>query len=122
MYPATVAHITDGDTAAFRVDQGFHNCVVITARFAGIDTAERATAGGKKASARVRELLVVGAAVVLETFKAPEYSSGEKYGRWLAIVWLGDGSCLNRLLLQEGLAVPYGGGSKSPPPWPIPPP
>ena len=42
----------------------------------------------------------------------------EKYGRLLADVYMEDGICLNTLIVESGLAVPYDGGKKIiPPEW-----
>lgn len=102
VYNAKVINVIDGDTATFTVSVGFHISVEITARFYGINAPEVSTVEGKTARAALRKKLMPGADVVIKTFKDP----GDKYGRWLAVVALGDES-INQWLLNEKLAVPY---------------
>jgi len=59
---------------------------------------------GLKAKARVIEL-ILNKDVTLQSFKT------DKYGRYLANIYLGDIN-VNQLLITEGLAVPYFGGTK----------
>jgi micrococcal nuclease len=74
-------------------------------RLIGLDTPEvygRVECFGRAASAFVRRLLPVGAAV--------RYRLGveerDRYGRLLAYVWLADGRFLNALLVERGYAQP----------------
>lgn len=112
VYRATVRKVTDGDTVPVSIDLGFHTRADLTLRLYGIDTPERGQSGYKEASARVKSLIRPGYVVIVQTFEPPEYGTGEKWGRWLGLLWLPDGRCLNELLVAEGHAVPYFGGTK----------
>ncbi len=127
-YRAQVVRVVDGDTIDVLIDKGFGDYRAERLRLLGINTpelhprsgtpeereAERARA--QAAKARVEEL-VAGKEVVLRTSKP------DKYGRWLATVFMAEPDSaidkmgrliedlqpvsLNRLLVQEGHAVPY---------------
>ncbi len=77
---------------------------------AGIDTPESRTrnlaekALGKKASARLKEVCV-------GSFKIQSLGKG-KYGRILAIPYTEDGQDICQMLIKEGHAVEYWGGTK----------
>lgn len=105
-YAATVTHWVDGDTVDLAVDLGFHLTANDRFRLYGINTPERGQAGYAEATARCRELAPEGAAVVVKTYKAQE-----KYGRFLALIEA-NGVEINSTLVNEGLAVPYFGGTK----------
>ena len=79
--PATVVRIVDGDTLRVTVDLGFDLHLDATIRLLGIDTPERFTERGKKATAFVRERIDTGSKVFLRSFKRG------KYGRWLGDVF-----------------------------------
>lgn len=114
-YPrAAVLAVIDGDTVDLRIDLGFHAAVKLRFRLTGLDAPERnspdATVRERAmlATARLRELLPLGSLVSATT----EKDRTEKYGRFLARVIMPDGRCVNDLMIAEGLAVPYLGGSR----------
>ncbi len=110
-YRAIVASVYDGDTFRADVDLGFsawHKNVSF--RLFGVNTPEirggtpETKLAGYAARDRLRELMPVGASVLIESTKAG------KYGRYLADVFReveGETLHLNQMLLDEGHAVPY---------------
>lgn len=112
-YDGTIIRWVDGDTLWLtvwkEVDFGFRARMRfehdLECRMYGIDTPEHSA--GKPATARVNELAPAGSQVKARTYKDPD-----KYGRWLAAIVLPDQTCINVVLLNEGLAKPYFGGKK----------
>ena len=102
-YEAAVERVVDGDTLLVEVDLGFDTRVREYLRLRGIDAPELATPEGYKARAFVERELRKAPGIILRSYRA------EKYGRYLADVFLPSGPCLNQLLLDEGHAVPYEG-------------
>jgi len=112
VYRAILERVVDGDTIDVTLDLGFsvflhkQRC-----RLAGIDTPESRTrdlaekALGKKASARLSELCV-------GSFLIQSLGKG-KYGRILAIPFTEDGQDVCQILVNEGHAVKYWGGTKT---------
>ena len=108
-YRASLVKVVDGDTVDFLVDLGFHVRVLIRTRLAGINAPElrgESLEDGKRSrdwlEARLRE---AGEHILIATEKTG------KYGRWLARIHvgeLGEEECLNDLMLELGLAEPYG--------------
>lgn len=88
------------------VDVGFGATFNLDFRLHGLDTPERGRPGYREATARANELAPVGAEVTAYTFKA------DKYGRYLVVIGLPNGDTVNQTLIDEGLAVPYFGGTK----------
>lgn len=106
-YDATVIRVIDGDTLDVLIDVGFRMSATMPLRLAHIDAPERFTAPGKDATAFVTvQLASVKNAVVVRTYKPTD-----KYGRYLADVFIGEDS-LADLLVGAGLAVPYEGGTR----------
>ena len=111
---ATVIRVVDGDTLDVRLDSG----AVERVRILGIDTPEVVDARrpvqcfGPEASARTKELLPPGRAVILEA--DPTQDARDRYGRRLAHLFLdGDadrdapGANVGRILVAEGYARHY---------------
>jgi micrococcal nuclease len=98
----TLAHVTDGDTAAFVVGG-----VVYPTRFLAVNTPETShpTEGtepwGYAAKDFTRKLLENADQIVLEL--DPKSDLFDRYDRLLAWVWV-DGELLNYRLVEEGLA------------------
>jgi micrococcal nuclease len=105
-YRANVVKWVDGDTVDLLVDLGFYHFVKTRFRLYGIDTPERGDALWGEASDFAKIAAPEGTEVVIEVFKA-----ADKYGRWLANIYL-DGQNINESLVASGLAVPYFGGTK----------
>ena len=111
-YKATVVRWIDGDTVELVVDVGFHITYRDHFRLIGIDTPERGRPGAAEAHARAEALAPVGTEVMIATEKS------DKYGRWLANVYpdavpiVSNQRTVNGILIAEGLAKLYWGGTK----------
>ena len=112
VYNATLERIVDGDTFDCCLDLGFdvklHKQRV---RLAGIDTPESRTRDlaekklGLAAKERLKELC---------TGKIKVKSLGKgKYGRILGIPYTNEGKDICQMLIDEGHAVEYNGGTKT---------
>ena len=112
VYNATLERIVDGDTFDCCLDLGFdvklHKQRV---RLAGIDTPESRTRDlaekklGLAAKERLKELCI-------GNLKVKSLGKG-KYGRILGIPYTQDGQDICQMLIDEGHAVEYHGGTKS---------
>lgn len=105
-YRAIIKKVVDGDTLEVDIDLGFNITKIgEMIRLYGINTEESRgkakTDKGLLAKSRVQALLSTGQEIQLNTIKDKQ----EKYGRFLAIVYLPDGRELNQLLLEEKLAT-----------------
>ena len=112
VYNAILDRVVDGDTVDVTLDLGFdvklhkQRC-----RLAGIDTPESRTRNlaekklGLAAKKRLEELCV-------NNFKIKSLGKG-KYGRILAIPYTEDGQDICQILIKEGHAVEYHGGTKT---------
>jgi len=107
-YRATIDRWVDGDTVELTVDLGFRIYQQTSVRLLGVDTPERGQAGYTPACDYVRMIAPVGSAVVVRTRK----DETEKYGRYLASIWIASGVSVANLLLEEGLGRPYDGGKR----------
>ena len=112
VYNATLERIVDGDTFDCCLDLGFdvklHKQRV---RLAGIDTPESRTRDlaekklGLAAKERLKELCC-------GSIKVKSLGKG-KYGRILGIPYTKDGKDICKMLIGEGHAVEYHGGTKT---------
>ena len=112
VYNATLERIVDGDTFDCCLDLGFdvklHKQRV---RLAGIDTPESRTRDlaekklGLAAKERLKELCT-------GKFKVKSLGKG-KYGRILGIPYTENGKDICKILIKEGHAVEYHGGTKT---------
>lgn len=105
-YWGRVERIVDGDTLDVNVSMGFDISIKVRIRLFGVDTPE--IHGVKKKSREYKcgqDSLDFVQAIVKEgdwiELKIKQ-SVKEKYGRWLALAYLGDGKCLNTLLIEQG--------------------
>lgn len=112
VYNAQVLSVYDGDTFTALLDLGMSVSMKTSCRLVGLDTpemkgkSELEKALAKKAQARHAEL-ILGKTVVLHSVATPD-----KYGRLLVDAWIGDVH-VNQILIDEKLARPYDGGTKS---------
>jgi len=104
---AVIKRWVDGDTVDLVVDLGFRLSFEDRFRLIGVDTPERGQPGYKEAITFVNKMAPAGTVVEADTYKARE-----KYGRWLCDIYV-LGTLLNAELIDEGLAKPYDGGTKS---------
>jgi micrococcal nuclease len=114
-YAAEVVRVLDGDSLEVMIekDVGFDVLVRFKkiVRVVGIDAPEKFGAtkqAGLAAKALVQSLLPPGTKVVLKTEKP---DGTEKYGRFLAHVWLGDMN-LSEHMIAAGAARAYDGGKR----------
>jgi micrococcal nuclease len=119
-YKCKILRVVDGDTVDVDIDLGFgmwmHKERV---RMMGIDTPESRTrdkvekAFGLASKARLKELLPIGSMSVLKTEidRSGEDSRG-KFGRVLGDFITNDEKRCTDILIEEGHAVAYFGGSK----------
>ena len=124
-YNAIVTRVVDGDTMDVTLDLGFDILYNNRIRFFGINTPESRTRdlvekkNGLAAKDRVKELCPVGSSVIIKTTK----DGRGKYGRILGEIFVKEveglptmektaGYSVNKLLVDEGHAVEYFGGSR----------
>lgn len=103
-YPVLgVQEVHDGDTFRLMVDVGFEHAAFPWLRLKGYSCPEVSTAKGREALAATRDLLPRVGRVV--THKRAGYEDMEKsFARYLAEVYLDDGSPLGEQLVKLGLA------------------
>lgn len=104
-FDAIVCNVVDGDTVDALVDLGFRMYTRQRLRLAGLDTPERGQVGFQEAKQFLTDK-VLNRSVVIKTTKP------SKYGHYLAELYL-DSVNINSLLLENGYAKPYDGGTKT---------
>ncbi len=106
-YAATCLRVVDADTLFCRVDLGFRTYIETPVRLLGVNAPEKNTQAGKAAIQWVKGWLQEkGKSLVIVSAHPGDY--GDKYGRWLASIYAGEGDdqvCLNHDLLDAGHAV-----------------
>lgn len=104
-YKAIITEVYDGDSCTADIDLGFNIWMKgQKLRLYGIDTPEL-RGEERDIGLVVRDYMrdkVLGKEVVIETMK----DKAGKYGRWLAVIWLGEEN-VNETLLLEGMAEIY---------------
>lgn len=121
-YRAHVLKVIDGDTVDVDIDLGFGVCLKDErVRIMGIDTPESRTRDkvedlfGEASKARLKELLADGGKLITTEDKHGEDVKG-KFGRILGDFyverWEGKKERVTDILIEEGHAVAYFGGSK----------
>jgi micrococcal nuclease len=117
-YKVTVLRVVDGDTVDVDIDLGFG--IVLSnerVRIMGIDTPESRTSDklekkfGLASKARLKSLLGKTAVLKTQINKNGEDMKG-KFGRILGDFVAPDGRMVTDILVEEGHAVAYFGGSK----------
>jgi micrococcal nuclease len=109
---ALITRVIDGDTVEATVDCLFDIHIDQTLRLFGINMpeihskVETERKAAEAAKARLKDL------VEGKIIKIMSYKEKEKYGRYLAELIV-DGVNVNELLIKEGLAKAYFGGTKS---------
>ena len=111
-YSATLIKIVDGDTVDVLIDLGFNTTKKERVRLLGIDTPESATKDlaekklGLEAKEYITQWFTKNTPFRLQTTK------DDKYGRILGVFTGLDGKTLNDILVQNGYAWAYDGGTK----------
>jgi len=127
-FPVVISRIVDGDTVDARIDIGFKIVYEERIRLLGLDTPESFTSNKKEkvlglaAKYRIKELIASANAlpkkrgkkdVVLKTSK----DGKGKFGRILGEIWINSNTGvainINQVLIDEGHARQYMGGSKN---------
>lgn len=119
-YDAKIDRVVDGDTLWCWLteshDFGFETVLTVDKhtdlRLFGLDAKPSDTEEGKQATLYLQQLTDKDAGpLVVQTIKDKK----EKYGRYLAILWVGDSEkSVNQLLVEGGLAVPWNGKGPHP--------
>ena len=116
-YDVKVIKVVDGDTVDVDIDLGFGVMLKDErVRIMGIDTPESRTRDkvedlfGEAAKARLKELMANGGKLITTEDKKGEDMKG-KFGRILGDFKV-DGRKVTEILVEEGHAVAYFGGSK----------
>ncbi|MDW8095992.1 MAG: thermonuclease family protein [Aquificaceae bacterium] len=116
--PCSVIRVFDGDTFECRLKSGED----VKVRLVGVDTPEsspnpKARRDVERSGRSMEEIVQMGrlAKSFTESILKPgvkvylefDVQKTDKYGRWLAYVWLSDGRMLNEILIREGYAQVY---------------
>lgn len=109
-YRATVMSVVDGDTVHLNIDLGLEQSRLLTVRVLGINAPEVKTPEGKAARDWARLYLPVGSALMLTTIK----DRTEKYGRYLGVLALPDGTDYAQAAMDGGHAVAWDGKGTRP--------
>ena len=117
-YDVVVIKVVDGDTIDVDIDLGFGVCLKDErVRIMGIDTPESRTRDkvedlfGEAAKSRLKEIMKDGGKLITTEDKHGEDMKG-KFGRILGDFRAPDGRKVTDILIEEGHAVAYFGGSK----------
>ena len=117
-YRCKVLKVIDGDTVDVDIDLGFNTWIKNErVRLMGIDTPESRTRDkvedlfGEAAKARLKVLMKDGGKLITTEDRKGEDMKG-KFGRILGDFRIGDGRKVTDILIEEGHAVAYFGGSK----------
>lgn len=100
LYRASVSRIVDGDTVDLTVDVGFRTFVHVRVRLVDINAPEMNTPQGRAAKVFLSQILPLGLRCEIETFKDPT----DKYGRWIAEIYLPDAAKVTDRLVEAGHA------------------
>lgn len=103
-YQAEIVRVIDGDTVRLDIDLGFRLQLRETFRLSNVNCAELGTDLGQQAKDFAIDWFAINDGKCM--IRSDKPLSSDKYGRWLAKIYGGE-TCLNELLLQNSLAVPY---------------
>lgn len=98
-YKGYLNRVVDGDTLRVTLDLGFDIMHEEILRLRGINAIEAAEKGGEEATNGLEKILQNQPFFIVKT------SSTDTYNRYLADIFLNDGTYLNQLLLDKKLAV-----------------
>lgn len=109
-----VGRVIDGDTVVVDLDLGWDIYTRVPVRLAGINARELRDPGGPEARDYLSRVLPENTAITVRSLDR------DKYGRALAVIYLGTRN-INERLLDEGWAAPYDGTGRTSdhvPAWP----
>ena len=112
-YNCKISRVVDGDTVDVDIDLGFGTWRICERiRLYGVDTPEcRTRDAQEKAAGFLAKEFVEDALHVGGTYKLQTREKG-KFGRFLGVIYLTEGTSINDALISENLAVAYHGQSK----------
>ena len=112
-YNCKISRVVDGDTVDVDIDLGFGTWRCSERiRLYGVDTPEcRTRDAQEKAAGFLAKGFVEDALHVGGTYKLQTREKG-KFGRFLGVIYLTEGTSINDALISENLAVAYHGQSK----------
>jgi micrococcal nuclease len=112
-YNCKISRVVDGDTVDVDIDLGFGTWRCNERiRLYGVDTPEcRTRDAQEKAAGFLAKEFVEDALHVGGTYKLQTREKG-KFGRFLGVIYLTEGTSINDALISENLAVAYHGQSK----------
>ena len=105
-YNALVERVIDGDTVDISVDLGFKVWSKQRMRLLHVDTAEKNTPFGKATKDLLKKALEGKMAKV-------QVHAPDKYGRYLAEIYLGSDVSINQQMIDAKVAKGYEGDSKA---------
>lgn len=110
-YKCRVINVVDGDTVDAIVDLGFSVFTKARLRLSGVDTPElhSKSEDSRILAKKAKEFL---ATHLLDRDALLETQTKDKYGRYLGVFYTEDGLDVNKMLIDEGYAISYGGGKK----------
>jgi micrococcal nuclease len=103
-YDAVVVNVVDGDTVDLLVDQGFRSYFGDRFRLVDIDTPERGQPNWDEATTALMTKLPVNIKVRITTYHPRVRDPRDKFGRWLAHIFLEDGTDVNKWMVDNGYA------------------
>lgn len=118
-YQAMITDWIDGDTCDVELDLGFGFTFKPRLRVYGLNTPETRSsdpaekAAGQAARAKAVELAPLYSRVMIRSHKPHAELEREKFGRWLAMIELADGSDFTIRMLAAGHGKPYFGEKRT---------
>ena len=112
-YTATVIDVYDGDTMTVDIDLGFKIHHEVKLRLNGINTPEIRTKDKREKELGLTVKQYVKGLILNKKVRILTEKPG-KYGRYLADMYLEDGTYLNDLLIEKGYAREYFGEAREP--------
>ncbi len=106
VFRGTVYNVVDGDTVDAELDLGFKIKIKQRLRLADIDTPERGQPGYEEARTAL-------ASYVKDKNFNISTQKQSKWGYYLAHIEREDGYTINRMMIDEGYAKHYSGGTKN---------
>ena len=90
-YPATVSEVLDGDTVRVNIDLGFGMSMNrVSVRMVGVFAPESHAPGGTAATAKLKELLPIGQAIILRPTMSIVGREQMSFARYVGRIWRDD--------------------------------
>lgn len=104
-YSAKIIEVYDGDTVTAIVDLGFRVKMQVKIRLYGINAPE--LRGETREAGRDAQLTLAGMIMNKDVKIVTKMDKQEKYGRWLADIYLIDETHVNAEMVRMGKAISY---------------